>query len=169
MPSATSLRRRVDLGERRGRSSVGRASACHAEGRRFESGRPLSRAGQRGAVAQLVRAPHCHCGGRGFESLQSREALLDNSGSGGAPQGRWSGAVAQLGERCNRTAEVRGSTPLSSTVGDLRIADLREARVAELADAQDSGSCGGNPVRVQVPSRALSRTAHVLKLVDRLV
>jgi hypothetical protein len=27
---------------------------------------------------------------------------------------RTSGAVAQLGERCNRTAEVRGSTPLSS-------------------------------------------------------
>jgi hypothetical protein len=25
------------------------------------------------------------------------------------------GAVAQLGERCNRTAEVRGSNPLSST------------------------------------------------------
>src|ERR1700693_1923679 len=25
------------------------------------------------------------------------------------------GAVAQLGERCNRTAEVRGSIPLSST------------------------------------------------------
>ena len=27
----------------------------------------------------------------------------------------WSGAVAQMGERCNRTAEVRGSIPLSST------------------------------------------------------
>ena len=27
------------------------------------------------------------------------------------------GAVAQLGERCNRTAEVRGSIPLSSMVG----------------------------------------------------
>jgi hypothetical protein len=26
------------------------------------------------------------------------------------------GAVAQLGERCNRTAEVRGSIPLSSMV-----------------------------------------------------
>src|ERR1700758_2040939 len=25
------------------------------------------------------------------------------------------GAVAQMGERCNRTAEVRGSNPLSST------------------------------------------------------
>jgi hypothetical protein len=25
------------------------------------------------------------------------------------------GAVAQLGERCNRTAEVRGSIPLGST------------------------------------------------------
>ncbi len=28
------------------------------------------------------------------------------------------GAVAQLGERCNRTAEVRGSIPLSSMVKD---------------------------------------------------
>ena len=28
---------------------------------------------------------------------------------------RRSGAVAQMGERCNRTAEVRGSIPLSST------------------------------------------------------
>jgi hypothetical protein len=28
---------------------------------------------------------------------------------------RRTGAVAQLGERCNRTAEVRGSTPLGST------------------------------------------------------
>ena len=27
------------------------------------------------------------------------------------------GAVAQMGERCNRTAEVRGSIPLSSTTG----------------------------------------------------
>ncbi len=29
--------------------------------------------------------------------------------------GDWRGAVAQMGERCNRTAEVRGSIPLSST------------------------------------------------------
>ena len=28
---------------------------------------------------------------------------------------RWIGAVAQLGERCVRNAEVRGSIPLSST------------------------------------------------------
>ncbi|VVS97073.1 hypothetical protein SPHINGO361_100162 [Sphingomonas sp. EC-HK361] len=27
------------------------------------------------------------------------------------------GAVAQMGERCNRTAEVRGSIPLGSTTG----------------------------------------------------
>jgi hypothetical protein len=35
-------------------------------------------------------------------------AWLENSPS------RSRGAVAQLGERCNRTAEVRGSIPLSS-------------------------------------------------------
>ncbi len=30
-------------------------------------------------------------------------------------EGQRLGAVAQMGERCNRTAEVRGSNPLSST------------------------------------------------------
>ena len=29
------------------------------------------------------------------------------------------GAVAQMGERCNRTAEVRGSIPLGSTIDQL--------------------------------------------------
>jgi hypothetical protein len=33
----------------------------------------------------------------------------------GAPYADRRGAVAQMGERCNRTAEVRGSIPLSST------------------------------------------------------
>jgi hypothetical protein len=67
--------------------------------------------------------------------------------------------------------------------------DCTDARVAELVDAQDSGSCGGNPVRVRVPPRAShepssyvgvsasagvfpdaqGRIAHVLELVDRLV
>ena len=58
------------------------------------------------------------------------------------------GAVAQLGERLNGIQEVRGSIPLGST---------GRARVAELVDAQDSGSCGGNPVRVRVPPRAFRR------------
>src|SRR4051812_21639664 len=35
------------------------------------------------------------------------------------------GAVAQLGERCNRTAEVRGSTPLGSTIAAVQIAQTR--------------------------------------------
>ena len=46
------------------------------------------------------------------------------------------GAVAQLGERSVRNAEVRGSIPLGSIVMD-------RARVAELVDAQGSGPCGG--------------------------
>ncbi len=40
------------------------------------------------------------------------------------------GAVAQLGERYNRTVEVRGSNPLSSTAF---VRHCREVQVAELA------------------------------------
>ena len=78
------------------------------------------------------------------------------------------------------------SAPLSVGSSDL---DGFLARVAVLADAQDSGSCGGNPVRVRIPPRALGicvnragrsdprsgaagsglEVAHVLELVDRLV
>ena len=60
--------------------------------------------------------------------------FLRESGLGDA------GAVAQLGERLNGIQEVRGSTPLGSTwPADEPVT----ARVAELVDAQDSGSCGG--------------------------
>lgn len=48
--------------------------------------------------------------------LQSRKMVARGSRSQGRkrPCGV-GGAVAQMGERCNRTAEVRGSIPLSST------------------------------------------------------
>jgi hypothetical protein len=41
-------------------------------------------------------------------------------------EGQRLGAVAQLGERCNRTAEVRGSNPLSSTRPIAQAIDLPE-------------------------------------------
>jgi hypothetical protein len=44
------------------------------------------------------------------------EGTLREGGSAAiGPLAGRSGAVAQMGERCNRTAEVRGSIPLSST------------------------------------------------------
>jgi hypothetical protein len=60
-----------------------------------------------------------------FGSRHRREAILDTAAAGPVngrllrmpavfPR-RPAGAVAQLGERRNRTAEVRGSNPLSST------------------------------------------------------
>jgi hypothetical protein len=56
---------------------------------------------------------------------------LTNPASG-TSLSRLPGAVAQLGERCNRTAEVRGSIPLSSMVG-----------------GQTDRRTGGQPVRLR--------------------
>ena len=68
-----------------------RISACHAEGRGFES-RPLRQYFLRaknisdaGVVVQLVRIPACHAGGRGFESRPLRQ-LFQNEVS----EGFWS-------------------------------------------------------------------------------
>ena len=108
--------------------------------------------------------PVCHTGGRGFESRQPRCGLFEKTGRGASlpadpPDAapfeaqrtgcaelpgnvRRFGAVAQLGERLNGIQEVRGSIPLGSIA--VRPAGRPElARVAELVDAQDSGSCGG--------------------------
>src|SRR5262245_24602533 len=45
---------------------------------------------------------------------RAEPGLLDNTGARYI-NGPSLGAVAQMGERCNRTAEVRGSIPLGST------------------------------------------------------
>ena len=49
--------------------------------------------------------------GAGYSSL----AFLDNARPRNLNASAHCGAVAQMGERCNRTAEVRGSIPLGST------------------------------------------------------
>ena len=78
-------------------------------------------------MAQLVRAPPCHGGGRGFEYRWGRYGIL-----------------AQLGEHLPYKQRVTGSSP----VGPIY------AGVAELADAQDLKSCGGDivPVRFRSPA-----------------
>ena len=49
------------------------------------------------------------------------------------------GAVAQLGERLNRTQEVRGSIPLGSTLGSATLAQLVEHVT------RNDGVVGSNP------------------------
>ena len=46
---------------------------------------------------------------------EAAKALPEGESAAIGPPCRGRGAVAQMGERCNRTAEVRGSIPLSST------------------------------------------------------
>src|SRR5690348_4947400 len=60
-----------------------------------------------------VRAGSPVHGGAGCSGL----AFLDNASPRNLNASAHCGAVAQMGERCNRTAEVRGSIPLGSTSG----------------------------------------------------
>ena len=53
-----------------------------------------------GFVVQLVRTPACHAGGRGFKSHRSRQYA----------------DLTQLGECFPYKEEVRGSSPLVSTI-----------------------------------------------------
>src|SRR5690606_21893254 len=82
------------------------------------------RSGARGASAVGPQGPgdgsRMAAAGRRCGALAITPALLDNprtrllNATSHAPACA-SGAVAQMGERCNRTAEVRGSIPLGST------------------------------------------------------
>ena len=68
------------------------------------------RRGWHGAMTWRVFDRQRHRGA-GYSSL----AFLDNARPRNLNASAHCGAVAQMGERCNRTAEVRGSIPLGST------------------------------------------------------
>ena len=89
-------------------------------------------------MAQLVRAPPCHGGGREFESHLGR-FLRDLSSAGRAS------ALQAEGHRFE---------PYRSHLMSLS----HYAGVAELADAQDLKSCGGDIVPVRFRSAALVKS-----------
>jgi hypothetical protein len=64
--------------------------------------------------------------------LQSAAAFL-TCGALPLPGGKRFGAVAQLGERCNGIAEVRGSIPLGST----SLRSGRDRRLPAVASAKE--------------------------------
>ena len=86
----------------------------------------MLRADPRGAPAEPNPGIAQEPGGRYLGASQPRD-----HGETWPPKRR--GAVAQMGERCNRTAEVRGSIPLSSTslfnsLGQLEWASTEKVR-----------------------------------------
>src|SRR6185312_6185190 len=64
---------------------------------------------------------------------------------------RGAGAVAQLGERCNRTAEVTGSIPVSSMSGSSRSFEKRASQVVVVRQHRNASSLPISGSRVLTP------------------
>ena len=69
------------------------------------------------------------------------------------------GILAQLGEHLPYKQRVIGSSP----IGPIHAANNAYARVAELADAQDLKSCGGDIVPVRFRSPASFKGSEMLE------
>jgi hypothetical protein len=125
----------------RGRSSVGRASPCQGEGRRFETGRPLqgrdapASCGP-GGVAEWFRQGSA----KPFTPVQFRAPPRRAGRGPGRPR-----ALSSAGERFPDTEEVTGSIPVAPT-------RQRQPRLAGIA-------MGYGPTRTEAHA-APRRAAH---------
>ena len=102
-------------------------------------------------VAQFGRVPALGAGCRRFKSCRLDHIYLGREHHVGSLV---YGPVAQLGERCVRNAEVKGSNPSRSTRAFCSIGQEAICRCGGMADALASGASVRKDMRVQVPPSA---------------
>src|SRR5690348_4322746 len=77
------------------------------------------------------------------------------------------GAVAQMGERCNRTAEVRGSIPLSSTSLFKYLGDALRPFPRKIREKRVENGCAGRWVSGSIRPKADIRADALNQLCPR--